>query len=168
MAGTKGRSGRKRKSTAAKKAAGTTRNDRKRKSPELPAGLPPVPADLHGRAKIEWERLAPLVAKAGLLDQGDWLAWSMGFGSLSRYFQACDALVSLGGDMVMQVGDKGYRQQVPELAIIKQSWTEVMAFCREFGLTPSSRSSLDLADRIGDPPATTTGSTIDPIAGLVN
>lgn len=127
MAGQKGRSGR-------RKTPNTNTG------PHFAPTLPPKPEGLHPNASSEWDRLAPLCAKRGLLTEGDWTAWCIGFDAMSRMFHAQDKLTSDGE--VYEVN--GQKKAHPSVTIAKRHADAVMQFCREFGLTPSSRTSLDV------------------------
>lgn len=141
MAGTKGRSGRRKKPTPQKKREGTYRSDRDSADVGFePAAGPPIPDWLHPQAAAEWRRLAPICIKLGLLTEGDWLAWHLGFSAFSTWLTASET-IDHPAKWTFQT-ESGYQQAVPEVAIAKQAWSAVMTFCREFGLTPSSRSSL--------------------------
>lgn len=160
MAGSKGRSGRRKKPAAQKKREGTFRADRDHDAVEFPADCgPEIPAGLHPDAVAEWKRLAPLCQKLGLLTDGDWIAWRLGFAAFSTWLHATEKLTS--PDEWKFVTESGYEQMTVEVQIAKQAATAVMQFCREFGLTPSSRSSLDI-DTAGK------GPTADPMGDLLN
>lgn len=149
MAGTKGRSGRKKNPTPNKKREGTFRPDRDsdQVSFNAAAGLT-MPDGLHPQAAAEWRRLAPICQKLGLLTEGDWLAWQLGFAAFSTWLTASEQ-IDHASKWTFQT-ESGYQQAVPEIAIAKQAWNAVMTFCREFGLTPSSRSSLRIEIRNDD------------------
>lgn len=128
---------------ATKKRRGTYRADRDAEPAKLKAAAPPIPKGLHEIARAEWERLAPLAVQKGLLTEADWIAWRMGFEALSTYFIAAD-LVEAEGSVLWT--DKGYPVQHPMVSIGGRAWGSVLKFCREFGLTPSSRTGLAIDD----------------------
>lgn len=82
-----------------------------------------------------------LCHRAGLLTEADWLAWRLGFTSYSTWLRCREKLAAEG---LTFATPNGYEQQRPEVAIAKAAWQQVLAFCREFGLTPSSRNGLQL------------------------
>lgn len=153
MAGRKGRSGRRKAPAESKKLAGTYRADRDQDEVAFPADSgPPIPKGLHPDAVKEWKRLAPICIQRGLLTEGDWLAWRLGFSAFSTWLIASARLESPAKWTFSTMN--GYESPAPEVAIAKQAWASVMCFCREFGLTPSSRSGLKLAPVLkpsGDP-----------------
>lgn len=141
-----GERGPKKTPASTKKRRGTFRKDRDAEPVQFEAGIPPIPKSLHPEAAKEWERLAPIVVKKGLLTEADWLAWTLGFESLSTWFQAGEEVAKPkeeGGGAV-HFTEKGYPAQNPWVAIGQKAYGSVMKFCREFGLTPSSRSGLKL------------------------
>lgn len=164
MAGTRGRSGRKKTPTAVKKARGTLRKDRAVDEVEPPGGeLPPKPDDLHTFASDEWDRLTPLAVEIGLVTKVDWLLWRMLFEQLSTYRKMNDALAVSG--LVYDGGkDRVAWAAYPEVAIAKDAGAAVLRLATQFGLTPSSRSGLEVKGLAESKPATGTGG----IGGLLN
>lgn len=159
MAGTKGRSGRRKKPAEIKKRERTFRSDRDCDAVSFPsADGPGIPKKLHPDAVKEWKRLAPICRKMGLLTEGDWLAWRLGFAAFSTWLYASEQITHPGSWSFKT--DKGYEGPVPEIAIAKQAYSAVLMFCREFGLTPSSRSSLNIKVEGVD--------EADPMEGLLN
>jgi P27 family predicted phage terminase small subunit len=164
MAGTKGRSGRRKKPAEIKKRDRTFRADRdcdvvqfpSAAAPALPG--PPIPDGLHPKARAEWKRLAPICAKLGLLTDGDWIAWEVGFAAYSTWLTASQ-LVSHPAKWT-QMAESGYESIAATVTIAKQAAAGVMQFCREFGLTPSARGSLNIK-----PPEQ---ATADPMEGMLN
>jgi len=145
MAGAKGRSGRRRKPTALKESQGTARADRDPPPVEMPTGFRgEKPPGLHPTAAAEWDRLVPICKRAGILTDADWPAWSLGFWSYSVALHCMDYLGARSLDEWSTESESGYRQIGPELAILKTHWSQALQFCREFGLTASARSGLNI------------------------
>lgn len=146
MAGTKGRSGRRRKPKELKELEGTDRPDRDPPGVDVPTGdyVGEKPPGLHSDASKEWDRITPLARSLGLLTDADWLAWRMGFFVYSQALKAMDYLGERDIEQWSTVADSGYRQSGPEVTYLKQYWSQTMQFCREFGLTASARSGLDI------------------------
>lgn len=139
-----------------KKARGTYRADRDAevdfKPPAgQPADPPPKPEGLHELASKEWDRLTPLLMEKGLLTPADWIAWQLGFAAYDTWLVASDQIRTdaaaagegRGAGMIVWT-EKGYPVQHPMVAIAGKAWATVLKFCREFGLTPSARSGLNL------------------------
>lgn len=141
-----GERGPKKTPAATKKRRGTYRKDRDAEPVEFTKGIPPIPSGLHPEAAEEWKRLAPILVEKGLLTEADWLAWRLGFEALSTWFQAGEQVSKdpKDGGGAIHFTDKGYPAQNPWVAIGQKAYASVMKFCREFGLTPSSRSGLKL------------------------
>jgi len=159
LAGVKGRSGRRKKPAAEKKRQGTFRPDRDCDAVDFPADSgPPIPKGLHPKAVKEWERLAPICIKLGLLTDGDWMAWEVGFCAYSTWWEAREQINHPSKWTFMT--DKGYEGMVPQITIAKQAAAGVMQFCREFGLTPSARGSLKI-----NPPEQ---QSADPMEAMLN
>jgi P27 family predicted phage terminase small subunit len=155
LAGKPGRSGRRKQPASLKIAKGTLR--KKRDADVVPladAGLPPIPKDLHPKAKAEWSRLAPICAKAGLLKSADWLAWELGFRAYDTWLRT-----SVNIDKAIKESGNGFP---PRVAIAQKAYAAVMQFCREFGLTPSARSGLQVGELPG------AASADDPMAKVID
>ena len=133
--------GRKKLPAEVKNRRGTYRKDRDAEPAELARDWPPPPEDLHPKASQEWTRLAPILSKAGLLTEVDWLAWELGMAAYDTWLRVSEQLPA---DMVVWT-DKGNAVQHPLVSIAGKAWQSVIKFCREFGLTPSARSGLKLA-----------------------
>lgn len=157
MAGKSGRSGRRKQPAAIKIAKGTHRKRRDADRIELAAGCPPLPKDLHPAAQAEWKRLAPICVQAGLLKSADWLAWELGFRAYDTWLTVSASI----GDPV-HVTAQDYPVLRPEVAIAQKAWSSLMQFCREFGLTPSARSGL----QVGELPRAAPDD--DPMEGLIS
>lgn len=65
--------------------------------------------------------------------------------ALVRAIEA-DAVIAEHG-LTIKVGDNGYVQQRPEVAIAFKAWQLVAKFAAEFGLTPSARTRISVPDR---------------------
>lgn len=108
--------------------------------PRPTLGIPQPPTWLDTEARAMWDRLTPGLDRLGLLTVIDGAALE---GACSAYSVAVECRKVLQRDgLVMEVGDQGYRQQRPEVAIELKSWAQFRAFCVEFGLTPAARSRL--------------------------
>lgn len=101
--------------------------------------VPPCPPWLDLEGKREWKRITRELDRVGLLTVVDRAALAGYCQAWSRWRDAEMALSKLG--MVVETAS-GYLQPRPEVAIARQSLTMVHKFCREFGLTPSSRAGL--------------------------
>lgn len=157
MAGKKGRSGRKRNSPAIKTLRGTGRGDRGKAAAGMPPGIPLPPDEIREDAKQEWLRLAPVMAKRGLLTQADYLAWEMGFRVYSMWRDAMDKLLRTPQ---IEMSEKGGLYAHPLVWVEKSHGERVMKFCDRFGLTPTSRNGLQ---PLGDG-----GEEVDPLEAMLD
>lgn len=138
--------GPKRTPAAVKKDRGTYRKDRDA-GLELAAGSVGDPPDrLHPKAAEQWRKLVALLAPLGVLTPADAIAWELGLSAYSEWLDATANLTELYVET-----EKGYPVQHPLVAIRNKSWQDVLKFCREFGLTPSSRNGLIIPAAAGKP-----------------
>lgn len=108
---------------------------------------PKRPAWLDNEAKREWDRLAPELEKLGLLTTIDGTAFAAYCQSYSRWRQAEETLKKHG---TVFKTPSGYIQQLPQVAIARNYAKIMREFCMQFGLTPASRSSIDLKPSTGE------------------
>lgn len=111
---------------------------------EKPEEIPKPPAFLDSVAKNEWKRLAPKVYGVGILTDADVASFAAYCESYSQWVAAVKAVQARKPDKKSPAPltfetDKGYQQQVPEIGIANNAKKQMLAFAREFGLTPSSR-----------------------------
>jgi P27 family predicted phage terminase small subunit len=127
--------------------------------PEYRVGIPKCPAHLGKEAKAEWRRLAPMLDSSGILTTIDAIA----LGNLCQAYvtmQLAQAQLDKTGLLVKT--QSGFVQQSPLVAIVSSSMEMVNRLCREFGLTPSSRSRLS-TDNAGAPMSGNSRGEIDAI-----
>jgi len=149
------RSGRRKKSTAEKRAAG---NPGKRKLGAEPVfdpaliGDPPDWLGAHGQT--EWRRIVPQLLR-------EKSALSVDIPTLEGYCASyqraleCEAEIAVQGLTVNT--DKGLFKH-PLVSVASQAWKEVRAFAAEFGLTPATRPKV----------AKPASETNDPLAEFAN
>ena len=97
---------------------------------------PPEWLDAIGKA--EWQRLAPMLVRTGLLTELDTTALAAYCQAFSTWREATDKLRKFG--MVIKAGN-GFPMQSPYVSIAHQQMATMRALLVEFGLTPSSRAS---------------------------
>jgi P27 family predicted phage terminase small subunit len=102
---------------------------------------PACPDHLDAEAKREWKRLVKLLLRTRVLTEADGLA-------LANLCQAWSTLVKaqkkLNESGLLLKTPSGYVQQSPLLGIVNNCTEKVVKLSREFGLTPSSRSRLEV------------------------
>lgn len=99
------------------------------------------PPHLGRYAKKEWKRILPLLEKNGLVTDLDYT-------TLASYCQAVDTWI-LAEQEKRKYGftittDKGNVIQHPAVGIANSALQNILKFCREFGLSPSSRTALSI------------------------
>ncbi len=108
---------------------------------------PKCPAYLDEEAQKEWKRLIPILRRMRILTEADGIA----LGNLCQaYSTMTKAQVQLAANGLLYKTKSGYIQQSPLLGIVNSQIEIINRLCREFGLTPSSRTRL-IADRDDSP-----------------
>lgn len=142
-----GQRGPKKTPAKVKQARGTFRKDRDAEVEfATPAGQkaepPPKPDNLHEVASAEWDRITPLMMEKGLLTTADWIAWQLGFAAYDTWLTLSDEFRS--DPTFTFTTDKGYVGPNPIVAMAGKAWQTTLKWCREFGMTPSARSGLNI------------------------
>jgi len=130
------------KPTALKKLQG---NPGKRKlnsnEPQLATGIPQCPDHLDDIAHREWDRVSKLLLGMKVLTEADYIA-------LASLCQAYSTLIAAQRQMnksgILLKTKSGYIQQSPLLGIITAQTTIVHKMLSEFGLTPASRTRINI------------------------
>jgi|GEM_PF-141129 len=147
--GGKGSGGHNRKCTAQKKREGN-RGHRKlnEKEPKTPLGEPEIPKYLTLRARIYWTRLVPMLLKMQVLTQADGHALGLLCNSLAEVELAQGAIDRYG--LVIVTLDKTpgvvIMKANPAVRIKANAMRQASSALAKFGLDPSSRSGLSVAD----------------------
>ncbi len=109
--------------------------------PQYERRIPKCPDHLDKDARREWRRLAPLLFKARLLTEADYIA----LGNLCQAYSTMKkAQAALDKSSLLLKTPSGYIQQSPLIGIINHTMAQITGLCREFGLTPSSRVRLSV------------------------
>lgn len=128
---------------------GENRTERLNKNEPKPRPvIPKRPFFLSRRAKRIWDLLAPKLQRAGVLTEIDALALAALCQCYARYEEAEKSFDA--ETAVMEVGEQGYRQQVPEISIAHKYLDRAMKIMTEFGMTPSSRARISIELDDGD------------------
>lgn len=123
------------------KASTIVANQQGRLSNTLKINRPPEHLD--DVATAEWQRVAKLLKKAGMLDAMDGVALEIYATNYSRFLSAEEELAKRG--TVIRTRTKNgtyYYQPSPYLTVSKQAQEIMMRVAGEFGLTPASRTRL--------------------------
>lgn len=113
--------------------------------PKPDASLPRCPAWLDKEAKREWRRICPFLDQAGLLTQVDRAALAGYCQSYANWMEAEKHIAEEGSTFETP---NGYQQQTPWVSIAQTNLKNMLKFCTEFGLTPSSRSRIVVANTL--------------------
>lgn len=103
--------------------------------------MPKCPHWLDKEAKREWKRVAPELHRLGLLTVVDRTALAAYCQLYARWRKAEEAIRGKGMSFKTE---SGYESSIPEIKIAERTLQLIKAFCAEFGMTPSSRGSMQL------------------------
>jgi P27 family predicted phage terminase small subunit len=122
-----------------------------------PVEIPDAPASLRGEALSEWERIAPHLAKLGLISQIDRAALAAYCTAWGDFVWAENRVAALN-DAARELGDKtgehgriwdtpsGYKQISVPLQIRNRAMEVMAKFLAEFGMSPAARSRVTASD----------------------
>lgn len=109
--------------------------------PEMKPAIPSLPRGFHKEARKIYNRIAPLLAEAGLLTEADGPALADMCLCLARLEEAERTIEAEG----MTVPDgKGGVKRHPATTLAKEYRAAARAWAASFGLTPHARGSLDV------------------------
>lgn len=121
---------------------------------------PTAPRWLSHAAKLQWKRLVTPLYECGLLTQVDQLALAM---LCEAYATYQDARLLVEQEGMIAISEKGSPYLHPAVGIMNSSRRELLTWAREFGMTPSARTRIEIdADNEQAP------SLADELAAKVN
>lgn len=112
--------------------------------PKFTPEIPECPPELDGRAREEWDRVAPLLFEQGLLTAVDRYALAGYCTAVSDWLAAREVINKSGSLMRSQAGTF-YRS--PMLDIASSALKTMHTFEVEFGMTPSSRTRISAENK---------------------
>ena len=123
--------------------------------PEPDIDIPDCPDFLQGPAREEWFRITPELKTCGLISRIDRAALTAYCQTWGMYVDACEKLEALrmeGSDVYTSETANGNIIQNPIIGVINKAALNCHKFLIEFGMTPASRSRIDVskADNPGD------------------
>ena len=128
------------KPTAMKRRAGNPgKRPLNESEPEPKPGEPERPQWLSEVGQTVWDAEAAELASIGVLTQADGIAFGLLCEAMANYIEDVQAVRD---DGKVATSEKGSVYQHPRVGMRNKSWEQVMRACREFGLTPSSRSQV--------------------------
>ena len=129
-----------RKPTAMRLLHGT-RDKRKNKNEPRPGGVAQMPDWLCEVAQDEWIRLSSDLFDIGLITKADEVEFAIYCQSYAELQEAEAALLKFGRT---QVTKDGFERKSPWLSIRDEAWKRLHQAAQQFGLTPSSRTKIDV------------------------
>lgn len=119
------------------------RRPRNPPNPPTPASAPLPPEHLSPIAVEVWNRLAPQLHAKGLLTEWDLEMFGIGCEAYSKWRRASQLVNDT--DVLIR-GYRGSLVRNPASQVARENGETVLRWAREFGLTPSARSGIDLGD----------------------
>ena len=125
-------------------------NAREPQPTRVPEDLAP-PEWLDDAAKLEWRRLAPMLARLGVLTETDGDALAAYCEAWTTWKQATQKIRQFG--MVVKANKAGVELPVisPYVKIAERALQSMRAFLVEFGMTPSSRARIHTSAPVEQP-----------------
>lgn len=140
--------GRKPKPTAVKELEG---NPGKRAlnhaEPQPASDKPTCPSHIKGEARKEWNRISKDLHAAGLLTKIDKAALAIYCQAWERWVEAEEQLKKVGP---VVKSPSGYPVLNPFWSVANKAMSQMQKALVEFGMTPSSRSRIHVADTAAD------------------
>jgi P27 family predicted phage terminase small subunit len=115
-----------------------------------PTGIPTCPTHLDATAKREWTRISRELIDIGLLTEVDRSALAAYCAAYSRWASAEKSIAKFG--LVIKSPKSGYPVANPFVGIANTALQIMHRFAIEFGLTPASRTRLQV-EPVGGPDA---------------
>lgn len=141
--------GRKPKPTALKELAGNAgKRPLNRAEPRPEPKVPDCPAYLVGQARAEWERIAPELLRLGLLtgiDAAALAGYCLAYATVAEAERHLAPAPDGRSRLVVKAPQSGYAMQNPFVGIRNAALDQMRKFLVEFGMTPSSRSRIQVA-----------------------
>jgi P27 family predicted phage terminase small subunit len=134
--------GRRPKPTALKELQGNPGKRALNKHEPKPGGIPKCPVHLDKDAKREWKRISVELIALGLLTSVDMAALAAYCSAYSRWAAAEKNIQKFG--MVIRSKKSGEPVKNPYVLIADAALDHLRKFGTEFGLTPASRSRLQV------------------------
>jgi len=142
--------GRRPKPTALKQLQGNPGKRRLNSREPKPSGIPTCPTHLDRIAKGEWRRISAELVTLGLLTEVDRAALAAYCASYSRWAQAEAQVQKFGA--VIRSPKSGYPVPNPYVGVANTALDHMRKFLVEFGMTPASRSRIQVEPTTADDP----------------
>lgn len=109
------------------------------------ATMPACPPGMSKTAIAHWKRMGTKIHRLGLLTEIDGNAFEK-LCDLEAQYSKARSIVNRKG-LTFET-PAGYIQQRPEIGIMNRCWTELLRYYAHFGMTPSSRSRINLGEAL--------------------
>ena len=109
--------------------------------------IPICPGVLSETARDEWNRLAPILEKMGLISELDMAAFAAYCQAYGRWIEAEEILIEKGN---FYKTPNGSIMTSPVLWVANKALEQMHKYLIEFGLTPSARSRLKIGQEYED------------------
>lgn len=120
-----------------------TRSDEPKPAPSLPSCPPWVSRE----ARKYWKDIGSVLDGMKVMTAADKIALGLLVDALARYVTAKHAVYGTDeedGTGMLTINSAGTQQRHPMVLLMQEAWEQVLKACREFGLTPSSRTGVRL------------------------
>ena len=113
------------------------------KEPQPARSLPKSPYGMEYHAKKMWDDITPKLHRLGILTEIDHQMLEL---MCVHYGLARQAMTEIKKNGIISVGDRGNIIRNPALAVLNTNSQVFRRYATEFGLTPSSRAKLKVAE----------------------
>ena len=113
--------------------------------PQPEVAIPAAPSHLSARAAERWAEIAPQLARLGVLTEIDSDALSLYCEAWALWVHAKKKVHELGA--IVRSPKSGYPVASPYIGIANKAHDQMRALLAEFGMTPSSRSRIEIGGR---------------------
>lgn len=114
--------------------------------PQFTAKAPTCPRHLSAEARREWRRITRELLDKNLLQVVDRAALAAYCQNWARWVAAEEKMAQKDFHLI-GVTDKGYEYVSPWLTVANQALKQMKAFLTEFGLTPASRTRIQVPEQ---------------------
>ena len=120
-------------------------------------GKPRCPAWLDPKAKQAWKAIIPELEKLGVIATCDGKALALLCEAFAEWKNAKEKVSKMGEVIPIKNPDGSlkYLQQNPYVSIARKSGSDLLRLLREFGLTPASRTRIEIATQNDQDESTT-------------
>ena len=129
--------------TAELERRGSWRAKSRKNEPQFPASVPSCPKWVGAFGKVEWRRIAKLLAERGVVTAIDRNVLAMYCEAFHQFRVAQQTVAEEGATYI---SDKGNTLPHPAARDMATWWDKALKAAREFGLTPAARVGLTIKE----------------------